>query len=72
MRAKSLQLCLTLCDPHRLQPTRLFCPWGSAGKNTGVGCHALSNIFEEGHLYSLHLENKFISGCWSFLGFLGS
>ena len=21
--------------------TRLLCPWDSAGKNTGVGCHAL-------------------------------
>ena len=24
-----------------LQPTRLFCPWGSSGKNTRVGCHVL-------------------------------
>ena len=24
-----------------LQPTRLFCPWDSPGKNTGVGCHDL-------------------------------
>ena len=24
--------------PHRLQPTRLSCPWDSPGKNTGVGC----------------------------------
>ena len=38
--AKSLQSCLTL-RPHRLQPTRLFCPWDSPGKNTGVGCHFL-------------------------------
>ena len=28
--------------PHRWQPTRLFCPWDSPGKNTGVGgCHFL-------------------------------
>ena len=27
--------------PHRLQPTRLHCPWDSPGKNTGVGCHFL-------------------------------
>ena len=27
--------------PHGLQPVRLFCPWDSPGKNTGVGCHAL-------------------------------
>ena len=31
--------------PHGLQPTRL-CPWGSPGKNTGMGCHAvLQDIF---------------------------
>ena len=28
-------------QPRGLQPTRLLCPWGSPGKNTGVGCHAL-------------------------------
>ena len=27
--------------PHRLQPTRLLCPWDSPGRNTGVGCHFL-------------------------------
>ena len=27
--------------PHRWQPTGLFCPWDSPGKNTGVGCHFL-------------------------------
>ena len=31
---------------HRPQPTSLLCPWGSPGKNTGVGCHAvLQGIF---------------------------
>ena len=25
---KSLQSCLTLCDPYRLWPARLLCPWG--------------------------------------------
>ena len=39
--AKSLQLCPTLCDPIRWQPTRLPRPWDSPGKNTGVGCHFL-------------------------------
>ena len=39
--AKSLQSCLTLCDPCRQQPTRLHRPWDSPGKNTGVGCHLL-------------------------------
>ena len=28
-------------QPHEPQPTRLLCPWDSAGKNTGVGCHFL-------------------------------
>ena len=27
--------------PHRLQSTRLFCPWNFPGKNTRVGCHFL-------------------------------
>ena len=27
--------------PHWLYSARLFCPWDSPGKNTGVGCHAL-------------------------------
>ena len=31
---------------HGLHPARLFCPWNSPGKNTGVGCHAhLQGIF---------------------------
>ena len=38
--AKLLQSCPTL-RPHGLQPTRLFRPWDSPGKNTGVGCHFL-------------------------------
>ena len=34
-------------QPHRLQPTRLLCPWNSPGKNTRVGCHALlQRIFQ--------------------------
>ena len=31
------------CATHRLQPTRLRCPWDPPGKNTGVGCHCFSN-----------------------------
>ena len=27
--------------PHIRQPTRLYCPWDSPGKNTRVGCHFL-------------------------------
>ena len=39
MHAKSLQSCLTLCNP-----TRLLCSWDSPGRNTGVGCHFLLQI----------------------------
>ena len=36
----------TLCNPIRLKPARLLCPWDSPGKNTGVGCHFfLQGIF---------------------------
>ena len=38
---KSLQSCLTLCDPVDSSPTSLLWPWESPDKNTGVGCHAL-------------------------------
>ena len=39
--AKSLQSCLTLCDPADGSPPRLPRPWDSPGKNTGVGCYFL-------------------------------
>ena len=26
-------------QPHRLQPTRLLCPWDFPGKRAAVGCH---------------------------------
>ena len=33
-------------ETYGLQPARVFCPWDSSGKNTGVGCHAfLQGIF---------------------------
>ena len=38
--AKSLQLCLALCDPIDSSPPG-SCPWDSPGKNTGMGCHFL-------------------------------
>ena len=41
VHAKSLQSCLTLCDPMDHSPSRLLCPWDSPGKHTGMGCHAL-------------------------------
>ena len=39
--AKSLQSCLTLCDPIDGSPPGSPCPWDSPGKSTGVGCHCL-------------------------------
>ena len=34
------QSCLTLCDPMDW----IICPWNTAGKNTGAGCHSLLQI----------------------------
>ena len=38
---KSLQSCLTLCDPIDGRPPGSFISWILPGKNTGVGCHFL-------------------------------
>ena len=48
---KYVESCVHVCStasvmsdslqPYGLQPTRLFCPWDSPGKNTGVDCHTL-------------------------------
>ena len=42
--------------PHRRQPTRLPCPWDSAGKNTGVGGHFL--------LQCMKVKVKLLSRVW--------
>ena len=41
MKVKVLivQSCLTVLQPHGLQPTRLLCLWDFPGKSTGVSCH---------------------------------
>ena len=39
--AKSVQSCLTLCDPIDSSPPGSPVPGDSPGKNTGVGCHVL-------------------------------
>ena len=41
MRAKSLQSCLTLCDPLDCSPPGSSVHGDSPGKNTDVGCHDL-------------------------------
>ena len=38
---KEGQSCLTLLWRHGRYPTRLLCPCGFPGKNTGVDCHSL-------------------------------
>ena len=62
------QSCPTLCDPMDLQPTRLFCPWDSPGKNI-VLCvlHFLFLIFDACQSesikyrdYTLILTSKFV------------
>ena len=44
-------------QPHRRQPTRLYHPWDSPGKNTGVGCHFLLQcvkVKSESEIAQLH------------------
>ena len=39
--------------PCGLEPTRLLCPWGFSGRNTGEGCHfLLQGIFPGTELVS--------------------
>ena len=48
--------------PYGLQPPRLFCPWDSSGKNTGVGCQALlQGIFPTQQL-NPHMSPAFAGG----------
>ena len=54
MRAKSLQLCLTLCNPMDCSLPGSSVHGDSPGRNTGVGCHALQGIFPTQGL-NLHL-----------------
>ena len=43
--AKSLQSCLTLCDPMDCSPPGSSVHGDSLGENTGVGCHFLLQGF---------------------------
>ena len=56
--------CLTLSQPHGLQPTSLLCPWDFPGKNTEAGCYPLSpgDIRDPGmEPASLALEGRFFT-----------
>ena len=57
--AQLLRLCPTFCDPTDFNPARLFCPWDSPGKNTGVGCHALLvNNYTSVYIYIFVSESE--------------
>ena len=43
--------------PHRRKPTRFPRPWGSPGKNTGVGCHFLLQCMK------VKSESEFTQSC---------
>ena len=55
--------CSTLQRPHGLQPTKLLCPWNFPGKNTGVGCHFLLQIFT---FYAVNFSNQLLLNQESF------
>ena len=46
--SEDVQLLPTLLRPHGLQPPRLLCPWDCPGKSTGVGCHCLLRLEQQG------------------------
>ena len=53
-------------QPYELQPSKLFCPWDSPGKNSGVCCHPPPGIFPTQRLNLglrrlLHLERGFFT-----------
>ena len=52
--------------PHRLQPTRLLCPWDFPCNNTGVGCHFLhQGIFSTQGSNLCFLCCRRILYCWA-------
>ena len=68
--------CVRLLQVHRLQPTRLRCPWDFPGTNIGVGCHfLLQEIFptQRSNTGLLHCRRIFYwlrhqGSLWRFLG----
>ena len=61
----------SLC-PCELQPARHLCPCDSPGKNTGVGCHALLQIFptqglNPHFLWFLNCRNSLLLSHWGSL-----
>ena len=71
MCAKSLQSCLTLCDPMDCSPPGSSVYRDSPGKNTGVGCHfLLQAIFPTQGLNSGILHCRQILSCLSHTGII--
>ena len=63
MHARLLQLCLTL-QTYGLQPSKLLCPWDSAGRNTGVSCQGfVPTQGSNPHLLRLLLVGGFFTTC---------
>ena len=56
------QPCPTPCGPHGRWPTRLLCPRGSPGKNTGVGCSAFSGDHTDPGIYPASLVSPTLAG----------
>ena len=49
--------------PYGLCPSRLLCPWGSPGKNTGEGCHGfLQGIFPTQGFKPTSLKSPALTG----------
>ena len=44
--------------PHGLQPPRLLCPWDCPGQSTGVGCHCLLRLEQQGWVNMRPLAHK--------------
>ena len=57
---KLLQSCMTLCDSMDCSPLGSSVHWDSSGKNTGVGCHALSRGIFPIQESNLHLYVSWI------------
>ena len=65
MPAELLQSCTSL-QPHGLWPASPLCPWGSQGKNTGVGWYVLLQVLFPTwglNLHALHLLLYSLSSC---------
>ena len=62
-KVKATQPCPTLCN---CMDCRLFCPWNSPGKNTGVGSHSLlQGIFPTQGLNLCLLHCRWIFYLWA-------